>query len=82
MPITPKREAPSKPAPSTVPTKEKDVIQIDHNTEDVGGSSKGTSNLMPSTEEEHKTLVEALANDASQRKEVVHGTPSMHPQFF
>jgi hypothetical protein len=68
MAITPDVEAPSKPAPSTVPTKEKDVIQIDHDTEDVGGSSKGTNNLMPSTEEEHKTLIEALADDASQRK--------------
>ncbi|KAM0851416.1 hypothetical protein ACQ4PT_052436 [Festuca glaucescens] len=83
MPITPEVEAPSKPAPSTVPTKEKDVIQIDDDAEDVGGSGKGTSSKMTSIEEEQqKTLAKAPADDAFQRNEVARGTPSMHPHLF
>lgn len=83
MPNTLEVDAPSKPTPSTVPMKEKDVIQIDDDIEDFGGSDKGTSSKMPPIEEEQRNmLAEAPADDAFQRNEVARGTPSMHPHLF
>ncbi|KAM0906072.1 hypothetical protein ACQ4PT_017027 [Festuca glaucescens] len=79
MPNTPEVEAPSKPALPIIPTKEKDVIQIDDDTEDVGGSSKVTSTSMPSTEEQQKTSAEAPVDDASQREEVAHELLAKRP---
>ncbi|KAK1691884.1 hypothetical protein QYE76_008581 [Lolium multiflorum] len=51
MPITPEVEVPPKPAPSMIPPKEKDVIHIDDDAENVGGSRKDASASTPSTEE-------------------------------
>jgi hypothetical protein len=73
-PIMPKVEVPPKPAPSTVPPKH--ITHIEDDTENIGGTS------MPSFEGQQDTSAEALANDASKNKQVAHGTPSTHPQFF
>jgi hypothetical protein len=79
-PIMPKVEVPPKPAPSTVPPK--DITHIEDDTENIGGSGKDVSTSMPSFEGQQDTSAEDLANDASKNKEVAHGTPLMHPQFF
>jgi hypothetical protein len=83
MPDTPDARAPFKSAPADIPLKERDVINLEDESDKVAGNDVGVDISMdPAREERSEPSAEATADDVSQKIISTKILPSTHPHMF